>query len=169
MEEPNSLWPYPYSPKLRAEVCLRGGVKKQEGQSTLCPGVRPGLPCSETASAGRWRRESHRKGGGGLGPLSGPPAPAFCSIASSLSVCGQLRLRAEHAHHHLHHQWVPFPTASLCLCLQHTYSPQGPWIVCLDGPKAGLCPSSHLGCYGQSPGAGLRVNKKSGTPRHHGI
>ena len=72
MEEPNSLWPYPYSPKLRAEVCLRGGVKKQEGQSTLCPGVRPGLPCSETASAGRWRRESHRKGGGAWALCLGP-------------------------------------------------------------------------------------------------
>ena len=95
---------------------------------------------------------------GALGPFLGPQPQAFCSVVSSLSVCGKLRLCAEPAYHHLHHRQAPAPTAALHLCLQCTYSPQGSCMCAQMGPEAVLCPSSHLGTYGQFPGAGLRVN-----------
>lgn len=77
--EPNSLWPYPYNQNLRAEMCLRT-LKKHEDL-----GIRPCLPLPERDSVGRSRRESHRKRGRGMGPLSGSWSPALCSFASSLS------------------------------------------------------------------------------------
>ena len=111
-------------PKSKSWDVFKGGVKKPEGWSVLRMGVRPGLPVSATVSAGRWERESRRKRGA-LGPFLGPQPQAFCSVVSSLSVCGKLRLCGEPAYHHLHHRQAPAPTAALHLCLQCTYSPQG--------------------------------------------
>lgn len=77
--EPNSLRPYPYNQNLRAEMCLRT-LKKHKDL-----GTRPCLPLPERDSVGRSRRESHRKRGWGVGPLSGSRFPELCSFGSSLS------------------------------------------------------------------------------------
>ena len=98
-----------------------GRPRKAEHLVSVVPGNRA-LPSMLSASAGRSGRKSHRERGTGALCL-GPPSPGTLQLClSSLSVCGQLQLHTEHAHHHLRHQRVSFTSASLYLCPQRTYA-----------------------------------------------
>lgn len=130
----------------------------------VCVGIRLCLPLPESDSVGRSRREAHRKRGRGVGPSSGSRSPPLCSFASSLSQfvvnCNSVQ-NMPTVTFIISGSQFPLPPSAYVLNVRiHSQDPgKCHWL----GPTAVLCPSSHLGGHGESPGAGLSSEIPTGA------